>query len=354
MNRDSTMKTRSRWRWPLAYLVLVACWSACGIVPRQGWSPDRGPVVPHDSFPADCELCHEGGGWHRIVQDFSFDHEAETGVALEGAHAGAGCLLCHNDRGPVASFAARGCAGCHVDEHRGQLGKQCEDCHEQDDWRPQGMIARHQSTRFPLVGAHAATACFRCHEGAQVGNFAGADPRCETCHGQDLLRAASPDHGAQGWVRDCGDCHVPIAWRPARFAHPSSLPLVGGHALDCSACHVGNVFTGLSPVCSSCHLGDYNGTTDPNHQQAGFGTDCQVCHTINGWSGASFTHSVPTNGPHNVSCSECHTTPGNFQAFSCTHCHKHDQSVMGDKHKEVNGYTWVSSACLNCHPNLKH
>ena len=32
-------------------------------------------------------------------------------VALRGAHAQAGCLLCHNDRGPVQQFAARGCGG---------------------------------------------------------------------------------------------------------------------------------------------------------------------------------------------------------------------------------------------------
>ena len=169
--------------WALLTLVgLVACGT---LVEPHEWQPERGPVVPHDSFPADCRLCHEGNGWNQIKADFSFDHEQETGVALLGAHRQAECLRCHNDRGPVETFAARGCRGCHVDPHRGKLGQTCEACHQETDWNPRAAIAEHASTRFPLVGAHAVTACWRCHPGAQVGNFEGLSPDCVSCHLED-------------------------------------------------------------------------------------------------------------------------------------------------------------------------
>ena len=58
---------------------------------RQGavsdWWNERGLVVPHETFPADCTLCHVRGSWTEMRDDFAFDHLAETGVALEGAHA---------------------------------------------------------------------------------------------------------------------------------------------------------------------------------------------------------------------------------------------------------------------------
>ena len=72
----------------LAAFAPLACmsnWSRAVRVPRNGWWEERGPVVPHDGFPADCTLCHAGDDWHTIRQDFVFDHEQETGVALRGA-----------------------------------------------------------------------------------------------------------------------------------------------------------------------------------------------------------------------------------------------------------------------------
>jgi hypothetical protein len=176
---------------------------------RHGWMGERGIVVPHDSFPADCSLCHAGGDWNTLREDFVFDHLAETGVPLEGAHARAQCLRCHNDRGPVEMFAVRGCAGCHQDVQQGTLGSRCTDCHEQDDWRASPEVASHQRTRFPLVGAHLATQCWSCHPGGEVGNWARVDVTCITCHEGDAAGAQDPDHLANGWVDDCQRCHVP-------------------------------------------------------------------------------------------------------------------------------------------------
>lgn len=389
-------------------LGLLACAAGSGsraswepVAPQQ-WQRERGPVVPHDSFPSDCALCHEGSSWHEIRDDFAFDHARETGVALVGAHERAECLRCHNDRGPVGAYAQRGCVGCHEDVHEGKLGDACTVCHDESaiDWRPKGAIAEHARTRFPLVGAHASTACFACHAGAQVGNFAHASTRCVDCHADDLARATEPDHVAQGWTDSCQRCHLPTAWSGAGFEH-GFFALQGGHAdLACNACHVGGGFRGLSSACFACHdddyasardhasqnfptdcaqchtisgwegarfshagiasgcvnchADDYAATTQPNHASSGFGTSCQTCHTTRTWGDGSFDHpQFPISGGDHggLTCQQCHPVPSNFAQFTCTSCHAHSSREMNDEHDRVRGYSFQSSACYSCHPD---
>ncbi len=51
-------------------------------------------------------------------------------------------------------------------------------------------------------------------------------------------------------------------------------------------------------------------------------------------------------------CDECHTTPGNYNMFSCIECHEHDNpGDLADEHDEVSGYVYESNACYTCHPN---
>ncbi len=185
--------------------------------PRHGWWDGLGVVLPHDTFPADCDLCHVADDWSVLRADFSFDHLAETGVALDGAHASAQCLRCHNDRGPSQVLGTLGCVGCHEDVHFGQLGSDCAACHDESTWEANGQLANHDHSRFPLVGIHASTSCRRCHTGADVGNFTPIDNECVTCHRDDLARAQNPDHAALGWVQNCDACHVPLHWNAAEL-----------------------------------------------------------------------------------------------------------------------------------------
>lgn len=202
----------------VAYAVVVACVSrGPQAVEQHRWWSGLGPVLPHDTFPADCTLCHEGAHWNALVEGFAFDHLAETGVPLNGAHADASCLLCHNDRGPVEVFTARGCAGCHEDIHQAQLGKDCTECHTEVDWRPFGTFELHQRTRFPLLGVHAAVSCRQCHPGAEVGRFVPTPIECIDCHGADFARADNPNHVALGWTFDCDRCHQPTSWNAAEL-----------------------------------------------------------------------------------------------------------------------------------------
>lgn len=270
----------------IAAAVLLASWMLLSVqcdavFPRQSWNREWGNMVPHKKFPADCGICHVPDRWDVIRGDFEFDHEKETGYALEGAHALAACLRCHNDRGPVKVYLERGCGGCHVDVHQGTLGMECTRCHNQDNWSPVGLVLDHARTRFPLSGAHAVAPCEGCHPRATVGIYVGAPVECHFCHQEQVARAV-PNHVVNGWQRDCTRCHDLTTWnRAPGFSH-DFFPLTGAHAtVSCIQCHPGGRFVAIPTTCFSCHQRDY--IAAPNHVSNGFSTDCTQCHNTTAW-----------------------------------------------------------------------
>jgi len=314
-------------------------------VPKQGWNKKWGPLVPHTTFPADCGICHIPDRWDVLREDFSFDHEKETGYRLEGAHAEAACLRCHNDRGPVTAYVARGCGGCHPDPHASSLGLECQRCHDQRTWEPTGLIAEHVRTRFPLYGTHAVTPCESCHPGASAGDFKGAPIECELCHQADLARATSPDHAASGWVADCQRCHTTTLWAQASVPH-DAFPLVGGHSgLGCTQCHTSGTFETISSDCYVCHQTDYEGA--PDHVAQSFSQSCQDCHSVTAWTPASYEHtSFALTGAHTgLTCVQCHTS-GSFGTIpsDCYSCHSTDYAGAPDHVSQ--GF---SQNCEECH-----
>ncbi|MEW6743408.1 MAG: hypothetical protein AB1486_11680 [Planctomycetota bacterium] len=328
----------------IAGVVVLAC---VGSTPQEEWDPGFGPLVPHESFPGDCTICHTTESWYPLREDFSFDHLARTGVALEGAHAQAHCLRCHNDRGPVQAYVARGCGGCHPDPHEATLGSDCKQCHSQLSWEPIGMVGQHARTRFPLSGVHLAVACDRCHLQARLGDFEGAPIECDACHQSDLARAVDPDHAANGWTSDCQRCHVPIAWEEAHFSH-TTFPLTGAHAaLACTACHVSG-FAGTPRDCYACHETDYARTRDPDHVAAGFPTSCEQCHNTSAWTPATFPHTkFPLTGAHtSLDCSACHASGYTGTPSDCYSCHASDYTGARDPDHVANGFP---TTCEQCH-----
>lgn len=234
----------------------------------------------------NCETCHTPARWDRVDARrlaASFDH-ASTGYDLEGSHASAPCVSCHDAE---AAAALRGiqlaftpgtetrafpapehgtCLACHQDRHQGAFadatsGSDCRACHGQLAWSPSAFDAsRHNlETPFSLEGAHAAVACVDCHvPSGPDPSFAVAGTECSACH-HDV-----DPHGDQFTGRSCDSCHTSSAFDRLRFDHDRTrFPLDGAHQ---------------NAACQSCHKVE----TDPSGRSVvryrPLGTECRDCH----------------------------------------------------------------------------
>lgn len=134
------------------------------------------PDSPHGTQFADatgttaCVDCHTSDGW---TLDETFDH-ARTDFPLTGQHTTVACASCHTERSlgdERVAIVYRGLAGdcqsCHAedDPHAGQFeGQACDTCHDTEGFRPLSERFDHETTRFPLDGAHADATCEQCHK----------------------------------------------------------------------------------------------------------------------------------------------------------------------------------------------
>jgi hypothetical protein len=310
-----------------------------------------------------CEACHTAQSWFSLPDTpRAFDHTA-LGFPLRGAHAQARCESCHlpsagaplSDRAALARanflrpFARQRmhharCDGCHAEVHTGQLppppaGRDCGACHTETRFTPTRFgTAMHESTVFPLTGAHEATACSRCHpllEGAGAWSgrlrFRQEDRSCAACHrdphgGQFAGRTvpgARPVAVAADSVTRCEACHDTEAWDRVAFDHDATrYPLRGAHRrVPCGRCHTrpaGDTtaairFRGLPTTCGTAGCHD-----DPHRGQFAArsgGGACTTCHGEDAWKPVVFDHQGesdwPLDGAHrNVRCAACHKPEG--------------------------------------------
>lgn len=295
---------------------------------------------PHaGQFPGQpCEDCHGESTWNELV---GFDHDA-TRYRLLDLHRDVTCEECHKPLRPrrgtpyvqYVQMAFERCEDCHEDEHKGKMVGECIDCHTTSGW---DRINRttfeerfdHDSTEFPLVGAHGDAKCSTCHGPSPTRNdtlyisFVPATQQqaypppvaedCLSCH-RDSHRGAFAD--AVGGIA-CESCHHETAWEPAeydiaRHNRDTDFALTGAHvATLCFACH--EIAEGDRQVavwhfdrddCVSCHESD-----DP-HQSQFPDTACDDCHDDESFTVAVFDHDktrYPLDGEHrDVPCADCH------------------------------------------------
>lgn len=313
----------------------------------------------------DCARCHTTSNW--LVDDIQALHD-ENGFPLLGDHGIINCNECHLSES-FLQFDRIGndCINCHMDDfvattmpNHAEAGysTDCMECHDPaaQDWFWTAGGANHSF--FPLIMGHEINDCVACHVG---GEFLNTPTDCFACHQMDFEATTEPNHVAAGFSTDCAQCHgLDIGWPAQNFDH-SFFPLEKGHDIqDCTACHQNGNFENTPTDCFACHMDDYNNADDPNHIAAGFPTDCTLCHTTEeGWDANDFTdhdnlYFPIYSGTHKGEwddCTECHTIPNNFAAFSCIDCHEHnDPAELADDHDDVNGYIYESNACYECHP----
>jgi hypothetical protein len=354
---SSSVQNRIAQPWKRGYLtvgILTAGLCAAMFCLAAGMpAPQKYPAQtgnPHGALKIACGRCHTMTSWTPILPHPDFNHQA-TSYPLRGMHKQVDCSHCHVSL--VFSKIGMECADCHADIHRRQLGSDCSQCHSVRGWREVIRKVNDHDNRFPLLGAHVATECESCHRSAAVGLLRGLSTDCAFCHLTDFRNAKTIDHVAAGFSTQCQICHSFDNWAQG-FDHSANttFALTGAHrVVDCIQCHPGGRFAGTPTACVSCHLQDANGTTDPNHTQAGFPPDCSLCHSTAAWSPAVFDRSTtrfPLTGAHTVlQCSACHAS-GQYAGLptACDTCHLTDFNTATNPNHNTAGFP---RDCTICH-----
>jgi hypothetical protein len=306
----------------------------------------------------------------------NFDHSL-TGYILRGKHAELKCRQCHQasniaqkeqltaqnkDIEHTFLGLSQACARCHRDEHRGQLGDACLNCHDFRTWKP-AVTFNHAKTNFALTGKHQMVPCDKCHP-VQIDNQSAEDrdylkftgiphAACLDCH-------ADIHKGKFGAA--CATCHNTSGWQAinqAEFDHSKThFPLRGKHAaVACEKCHkAGQPVTGLSyGRCTDCHS-DYHKGQFAGRLSHG---ECDECHSVYGFTPTSFSVEMhqktgfPLTGSHlAVPCIACHnkyapsagteTIKFAYESTRCGACHKDPHAGEADKYIKAGG-------CEYCH-----
>lgn len=302
----------------------------------------------------NCAECHTEKSWKSL----QFNHNTQSRFKLVDKHEKVKCSECHKPTDDLVEYKNEtrfvikykpiktDCINCHTDIHKGQLSKNCTECHSEKGWKPANFDHNIQS-KYALKGKHIDVDCVKCHkatgEKVQVKNsfvtvfkYKPLSTACIDCH-------KDPHRGSFGSA--CAECHTEKSWKLTKDFH-KNFTLTGVHfSLECAECHKdGRKLSGMSQQCLACHQKDdvHNGTL-PN---------CKTCHTQQFWEASQFRHSLtkfPLRGSHRtLDCAECHTA-GVYQGLSssCVSCHRADFDANPTAHQSQPNNT----NCIQCHRN---
>lgn len=311
-------------------------------------------VCHSDHAGKDFDLIKWPGGQN------GFDH-AQTGYELEGAHAKVTCRDCHNPANLPDEFSSYDratditrtflglqamCGSCHIDEHRGQLKKDCTNCHKSDRFKGAARFD-HASARFKLTGKHQKVDCVKCHavisgpeviirnDSSYVKYVDISFDRCDNCH---------KDKHEGKYVKGCDQCHKTSGFKNiirGGFDHSQTkYPLLGRHSsVACEKCH--NTPSLLDKIkhdlCRDCHFDNHMGQFAKREDKG----KCEGCHNQNG-----FTPALYTTGDHKLGRFEL---KGAHLALPCMLCHTIDSTLW---ERPARRYTLDHENCTDCHADI--
>jgi hypothetical protein len=232
--------------------------------------------------------------------------------------------------------------------HGENLQIDCASCHTSDSWTviPDSISFAHSSTGFDLEGQHGIIDCRQCHTTLA---FDEAPSKCVSCH-LDIHQQSVGDQ--------CARCHDSNSWlinNITQLHRENSFPLEGAHVVaECVACHKSETELRFDPIgtdCFSCHQQDYEATTSPDHDAAGYSKECTECHSVNAfdWSASNINHDFfPLTLGHEINdCARCHTgTDYSSLSPDCFGCHEDDYyATTSPNHQTIN----FTTSCVSCH-----
>jgi len=330
-------KNGSDFKRPVAHNLCADCHSPD---PHQGQFPGK-----------DCAKCHGEDVFKPSL--FTAAMHQQSDYPLTGKHAAVECAKCHIPAGKDTRYkvAFAACLDCHKDAHAGQFqdkpwANKCELCHTVDGFHPSTFtLARHQETRFQLLGGHVATACGECHKtdleqasAAPVARYHFNSTACIDCH-------RDPHQGGPGTkLQQCESCHNVRSWKEtAAFDHATTkFDLLGAHrSVGCLECHkpvIGRgpkliAFKDAPSACSGCHEDVHGG----QFVRDGNALDCSTCHTLVAWKPSIFDHEKQAT----------FSLQGAHERVPCVDCHLQKATLNG--RQQVVVYNKALKRCLDCH-----
>lgn len=303
-------------------------------------------------FSTDCQDCHSlvSNSW--ATENFNHDF-----FPLIGGHNISNCFSCHQP-GYYSGLSTE-CYSCHkVDYEQVQnpnhlvnnYPTDCTMCHSIIGWSSANFD--HNSTQFPLIGAHVNVDCGSCHN----GNYTNTPNTCYGCHQSDYNNTDDPPHASAGFSTDCVTCHSQSAWSPSTFDHDNQFfPIYSGRHLgawtSCSDCHINSsAFSVFS--CLACHEHNQNDTDNEHREVSGYSYNSEACYTCHpsGSGEGAFNHSLtsfPLTGIHvTLDCNQCHQQGYSGTTTDCYSCHNnaYDNSV-NPNHLAAG----ITTSCESCH-----
>lgn len=332
----------------------------------------QGKPSTHIQTNLECDACHSTISWAGAV----FNHAGITG----------NCASCHNGveaTGMPATHIPIGsapCEACHsptnfatfagtVMNHAAVAGMPCEACHEAGmSWFGVNIVTRPPAPH-PTTGdcslCHGSTTSFTA-DSLRPANHIPTTATCAQCHTTPNNYAVYSVTGTHIGVTECVSCHGPAVANT--FANvdittttPNHIPIgsldcngagchtttdvnAGGFSLGtasvsaptlnvaghntvaaavaaCQTCHETAPYQGMLPSSASTPADSRPTAFDKGHPTTG---DCGGCHTTtptfssNVASSAKPANHIPTSAP----CTQCHTTAGNYAAYSVTGTHQ--------------------------------
>ena len=358
----------------------------------------------HEVTDAECNDCHNTTHFLTLQPDGSFDHSTVSSV----------CTACHgrvatgkpvgvdengNLRHPVTS---RECLYCHtvasfipafVDHTSLTVNDLCGTCHVDGSATVTGKDDIDGGRTHPVTTAD----CRACHNIRTfvfdlIGNYdhtsviETGEPRCDSCHNNDIATGLTDTHIPVPVGQDCGVCHVPGTFTSAQFDHTGIInncaschnggTSVGKHVdhlpttEDCSVCHSTTIFTSfaanitfshvnITDNCASCH-GRAPSAIGKTATHIPALDDCSVCHNDTNTGG--FANSIFLRDVHVDivrGCEGCHngrfttanvTVPGKPTTHlpttqDCYLCHTVTEFIGAANFN----HTGIASNCTSCH-----